>query len=297
MPYTTDEARRQMLDDLAHAIDEIGVALAALGAAYELLDEQSGDRLEAELFRPVQVTYGRAQRTHASFAERHRLPAPTLEPARAPPGELGGAPRAARGPLRARHGRPRGRGWPRAARGRRRGDRGDGPPAGGDPGLDDARRGGRRPAACGPRRGARAGRAAARARPSAHARAGPLTRASRPGAAAAAVSRKPGSRRRTVVPSTGLLATETEPPCASTMAFTIGSPRPVPPASWGRRTKRSKTRGSASSGMPTPWSIPSKAAAPAEAPPRPPPRSPGPVALTAFSITASSAQTSRSSSA
>jgi hypothetical protein len=81
MAYTTDEARRQMLDDLAHAIDEIGVALAALGAAYELLDEQSGDRLEAELFRPVQVTYGRARRTHASFAERHRLPARAFEPA------------------------------------------------------------------------------------------------------------------------------------------------------------------------------------------------------------------------
>src|SRR3954447_9851895 len=96
MAYTTDEARRQMLDDLAHAIDEIGVALAALGAAYELLDEQSGDRLEAELFRPVQVTHRRARRhhpslaarpkararsSHASCAERDRLPAPALEPA------------------------------------------------------------------------------------------------------------------------------------------------------------------------------------------------------------------------
>jgi hypothetical protein len=81
MAYTTDEARRQMLDDLAHAIDEIGVALAALGAAYELLDEQSGDRLEAELFRPVQVTYARARRTHTSFAERHKLPPRTFEPA------------------------------------------------------------------------------------------------------------------------------------------------------------------------------------------------------------------------
>jgi hypothetical protein len=70
-----------MLDDLAHAIDEIGVALAALGAAYELLDEQSGDRLEAELFRPVQVTYARARRTHTSFAERHNLPPRTFEPA------------------------------------------------------------------------------------------------------------------------------------------------------------------------------------------------------------------------
>ena len=81
MAYTTDEARRQMLDDLAHAIDEIGVALAALGAAYELLDEQSGDRLEAELFRPVQVTYARARRTHTSFAERHKLPPRAFEPA------------------------------------------------------------------------------------------------------------------------------------------------------------------------------------------------------------------------
>src|SRR6059058_6189570 len=81
MAYTTDEARRQMLDDLAHAIDEIGAALAALGAAYELLDEQSGDRLEAELFRPVQVIYARARRTHMSFAERHGLPTRTFEPA------------------------------------------------------------------------------------------------------------------------------------------------------------------------------------------------------------------------
>jgi hypothetical protein len=81
MAYTTDEARRQMLDDLAHAIDEIGVALAALGAAYELLDEQSGDRLEAELFRPVQVVYARARRTHAGFAERHGLPTRSFEPA------------------------------------------------------------------------------------------------------------------------------------------------------------------------------------------------------------------------
>src|SRR4051794_22441664 len=84
MAYTTDEARRQMLDALAHAIDEIGVALAALGAAYEVLDEQSGDRLEAELFRPVQVTYARARRTHTSFAERHNLPPRSFEPAMGP---------------------------------------------------------------------------------------------------------------------------------------------------------------------------------------------------------------------
>src|SRR3954451_22170794 len=91
MAYTTDEARRQMLDDLAHAIDEIGVALAALGAAYELLDEQSGDRLEEELFRPVQVTYGRARRTHASFADPHTRPPPPSEPARGARASAGAA--------------------------------------------------------------------------------------------------------------------------------------------------------------------------------------------------------------
>jgi hypothetical protein len=80
MAYTTAEARQQLLDDLAHAVDEIGVALAALGGAYELLDEHTADRLEEELFRPVQVAYGRAQRTHAGFAERSRLPGRAFEP-------------------------------------------------------------------------------------------------------------------------------------------------------------------------------------------------------------------------
>ncbi len=80
MAYSTEEARIQLLDDIAHAIDELGVALAALGAAYELLDERTADQLEAELFRPVQVAYGRAQRTHAGFAERHGLPGRTFEP-------------------------------------------------------------------------------------------------------------------------------------------------------------------------------------------------------------------------
>jgi hypothetical protein len=83
MAYVTREAREQLLGTVAEATDEIGVALAAIGAAYEQLDEQSGDRLEAELFRPVQVAYGRARRTHSGFAERHGLPARTFEPATA----------------------------------------------------------------------------------------------------------------------------------------------------------------------------------------------------------------------
>ena len=80
MAYSTEEARIQLLDDIAHAIDELGVALAALGAAYELLDERTADQLEAELFRPVQVAYGRAQRTHVGFAERNGLPGRKFEP-------------------------------------------------------------------------------------------------------------------------------------------------------------------------------------------------------------------------
>jgi hypothetical protein len=76
--YITAEARQQLLDDLAVAIDAIGAALAALGAAYELLDEQTADRVEEQLFRPVQAAYGRAQRTHAGFAERYGLPSRTF---------------------------------------------------------------------------------------------------------------------------------------------------------------------------------------------------------------------------
>jgi hypothetical protein len=83
MAYSSAEARQQLLDDLANAVEELGVALAALGAVYELLDEAMADRMEEELFRPVQVAYGRAQRTHASFAARHGLSGRTFEPSTA----------------------------------------------------------------------------------------------------------------------------------------------------------------------------------------------------------------------
>jgi hypothetical protein len=74
MSYTNREGRQELLDELARAADELAVALAALGEAYEQLDEQSGDRLEDVLFRPVQQAYGRAKRTHAEFAARHGMP-------------------------------------------------------------------------------------------------------------------------------------------------------------------------------------------------------------------------------
>lgn len=75
MTYTTAEGRQQLLDTLARATDELGAALANLGEAYEQLDERSAERLEHDLFRPVQMAYGRAQRTHGEFAARHDLPA------------------------------------------------------------------------------------------------------------------------------------------------------------------------------------------------------------------------------
>ena len=75
MAYVTAEARQELLDTVAEAADRIAVALAALGEAYELLDEQAADRMEELLFRPLQTAYGRAKKTHADFAQRHGLPA------------------------------------------------------------------------------------------------------------------------------------------------------------------------------------------------------------------------------
>lgn len=74
MAYDSGQARRELLDDVASAADDLGVALAALGAAFEVLDDYNAERLEEELFRPIQSAYGRAQRTHREFAERRGLP-------------------------------------------------------------------------------------------------------------------------------------------------------------------------------------------------------------------------------
>lgn len=84
MAYRADDARREMLETLAAATDDIGAALAAIGAAYDqIAEERTADRLEEQLFRPVQLAYGRARRTHDGFASRHGLPAGTFEAASA----------------------------------------------------------------------------------------------------------------------------------------------------------------------------------------------------------------------
>ncbi len=74
MTYTSDEGHRELLGATAEAADTIGVALAALGEAYELVDDDTADRLESELFAPVQAAYGRMKRGHAEFAARCGLP-------------------------------------------------------------------------------------------------------------------------------------------------------------------------------------------------------------------------------
>lgn len=70
MSYTSAEGHRELLEATAEAADAIGVALAALGEAYELVDDDTADRLEAELFGPAQAAYGRMKRGHADFAAR-----------------------------------------------------------------------------------------------------------------------------------------------------------------------------------------------------------------------------------
>jgi hypothetical protein len=79
MAYTTAEGREQVLSDLAVAIEQIADAMACLGEAYEQLDEQHGDVLEEQLFRPVQGAYGRAKRTYSEFASRSALRARTFD--------------------------------------------------------------------------------------------------------------------------------------------------------------------------------------------------------------------------
>lgn len=79
MAYASVDARQELLDGMAAGIDEIGIALASLGAAYEQVDEYSADKLEEALFRPAQTAFARAKRTYAGFAGRHGLTTRTFE--------------------------------------------------------------------------------------------------------------------------------------------------------------------------------------------------------------------------
>jgi hypothetical protein len=74
MAYSAGEAREQLLEDVAEATDQLALAVAGLGEAYEHLDDQTADLLEEQLFRPAQAAYGRLRRTYLGFAERYGLP-------------------------------------------------------------------------------------------------------------------------------------------------------------------------------------------------------------------------------
>jgi hypothetical protein len=68
MAITTREAREEILQELATAVESLALALACVGAAYEAVSVTAADRLESAVYSPVQRAYGRAMRTHNAFA-------------------------------------------------------------------------------------------------------------------------------------------------------------------------------------------------------------------------------------
>jgi hypothetical protein len=81
MSYTTQEGRERIVRELLQAAGQIELALSYLADAYELVDEGVADRLETQLFSPVQAAYSRARRTHAQFKRRYELADPDALPA------------------------------------------------------------------------------------------------------------------------------------------------------------------------------------------------------------------------
>jgi hypothetical protein len=80
VPITTRESRERILGDLAAAADQLALASACLSEAYELLTIAPADRLEAELFAPVQKAFGRCKRTASQFAERTGMDTVAAQP-------------------------------------------------------------------------------------------------------------------------------------------------------------------------------------------------------------------------
>jgi hypothetical protein len=79
--YTTTEGREQLLGEIGKSADILALALASLSEAYEQLDEHSAEELERDVFRPVQLAYGRVRRSHTEFAKRHDLQGRAFETA------------------------------------------------------------------------------------------------------------------------------------------------------------------------------------------------------------------------
>lgn len=86
MVVTTAESRARIAEDLATAAERLAVAAANLGDAYERLDQATADRLEEQLYAPVQRASGRARRAHAEFCRRFGLEPRGIAPAPAAAG-------------------------------------------------------------------------------------------------------------------------------------------------------------------------------------------------------------------
>jgi hypothetical protein len=75
MSYTTQEGRERILRDLSEAAAQIELALSYLTDAYDLVDEGIADRLEEQLFSPVQASFARIRRAVSEFVRRYALDA------------------------------------------------------------------------------------------------------------------------------------------------------------------------------------------------------------------------------
>ena len=70
MPVSTREARERIVGDLGSAAEPLSLGVACLGEAYEQLSVMAADRMEAELYGPMQRAFGRTKRTRSQFASR-----------------------------------------------------------------------------------------------------------------------------------------------------------------------------------------------------------------------------------
>jgi len=78
--YSTSDARKSLLGEVAASIEALARAFALFGVAYELVDEAMGDRLEEQLYGPTQKAYAALRRTHAAYAARYALEPRSFEP-------------------------------------------------------------------------------------------------------------------------------------------------------------------------------------------------------------------------
>jgi hypothetical protein len=83
---TTAESRARIAEDLAASAERLAVGAANLGDAYERLDQATADRLEEQLYAPVQRASGRARRAHGEFCKRFGLEPREIAPAPAAAG-------------------------------------------------------------------------------------------------------------------------------------------------------------------------------------------------------------------